>query len=62
MKSTIRSKLQFANAALAATLAGTGKYEGLQMGGTSVPLGSFPSIKPGTFQACNRQTGTYKLK
>ena len=22
----------------------------------------FPVIKPGTFQACNHQTGTYKLK
>jgi hypothetical protein len=26
------------------------------------PLGPFPVIKAGTFQDCNRQTGTYKLK
>jgi len=44
------------------TVAGTGKYEGMEMSGTLVPLGSFPFIKPGTFQACNHQTGTYKLK
>jgi hypothetical protein len=25
-------------------------------------MGPFPVIKPGTFQNCNRQTGTYKLK
>jgi hypothetical protein len=25
-------------------------------------LGQFPTIKPGTFQGCNRATGTYKLK
>lgn len=43
-------------------LAGTGKYEGLQMSGTFVDIGPFPVIKPGTFQACNHQTGTYKLK
>lgn len=43
-------------------LAGTGKYEGMQMTGAITPLGKFPSIKPGTFQACNHQIGTYKLK
>ena len=30
--------------------------------GTIEPLGPFPVIKAGTFQDCNRQTGTYKLK
>jgi hypothetical protein len=25
-------------------------------------LGPFPAIKPGTFQGCNHQSGTYKLK
>jgi hypothetical protein len=25
-------------------------------------LGPFPVIKAGTFQDCNHQTGTYKLK
>ncbi|MHC1949304.1 hypothetical protein IF803_33755 [Bradyrhizobium sp. UFLA06-06] len=43
-------------------LAGTGKYEGMVMAGTVEPLGSFPVIKDGTFQSCNHQTGTYKLK
>ncbi len=44
-------------------VAGTGKYEGMVTTGSTVqPLGPFPVIKPGTFQDCNRQTGTYKLK
>jgi hypothetical protein len=42
--------------------AGTGKYEGIVRTGTSVDIGQFPAIKPGTFQRCFRQTGTYKLK
>jgi hypothetical protein len=41
---------------------GTGKYEGMITSGTVEPLGPFPVIKEGTFQNCNRQTGTYKLK
>ena len=41
---------------------GTGKYEGMIAEGTVQPLGPFPTIKAGTFQNCNRQTGTYKLK
>ena len=41
---------------------GTGKYEGMIMAGTVEPLGPFPAIKDGTFQDCNHQTGTYKLK
>jgi len=43
-------------------VAGTGKYEGMVRSGITEPLGQFPSIKPGTFTACNRQTGTYKMK
>ena len=43
-------------------VAGTGKYEGMVMAGTVEPLGPFPAIKAGTFQDCNHQTGTYKLK
>ena len=43
-------------------IAGTGKYEGMVRSGITEPLGQFPSIKPGTFTACNRQTGTYKMK
>jgi hypothetical protein len=41
---------------------GTGKYEGMVSTGTTAPVGVFPVIKPGTFQNCNRQTGTYKMK
>jgi hypothetical protein len=41
---------------------GTGKYEGMVTTGTVEPLGPFPVIKAGTFQNCNHQTGTYKLK
>jgi hypothetical protein len=41
---------------------GTGKYEGMVTTGTVEPLGPFPVIKAGTFQDCNHQTGTYKLK
>jgi hypothetical protein len=43
-------------------LAGTGKYEGLVRTGGAESFGAFPTIKPGTFQGCNRGTGTYKLK
>jgi hypothetical protein len=43
-------------------VAGTGKYEGMGMAGTVEPLGPFRAIKDGTFQDCNHQTGTYKLK
>ena len=41
---------------------GTGKYEGMIATATVEPLGPFPTIKDGTFQDCNHQTGTYKLK
>ena len=42
---------------------GTGKYEGIVTTQTAFePLGPFPTIKDGTSQGCNRQTGTYKLK
>ncbi len=44
------------------SVAGTGKYDGMTTVATVVPLGPFPTIKPGTFQDCNHQTGTYKLK
>lgn len=43
-------------------ISGTGKFDGMVSSGTTTPLGPFPVIKPGTFQNCNRQTGTYKLK
>jgi hypothetical protein len=41
---------------------GTGKYDGMVASGKVMPLGPFPEIKAGTFQGCNHQTGTYKLK
>jgi hypothetical protein len=44
------------------TVAGTGKYDGMAMSATVEPLGPFPAVKEGTFQDCNHQTGTYKLK
>jgi len=43
-------------------VAGTGKYDGMTTDGTVQPLGPFPTLKEGTFQSCNHQTGTYKLK
>jgi hypothetical protein len=44
-------------------VAGTGKYEGIVTTQTAFePLGPFPTIKDGTGQSCNHQTGTYKLK
>lgn len=44
------------------TVAGTGKYDGMSTTTVVAPLGPFPIVKPGTFQDCNHQTGTYKLK
>jgi hypothetical protein len=41
---------------------GTGKYEGMSATSTVTNMGPFPTIKTGTFQECNHQTGTYKLK
>ncbi len=41
---------------------GTGKYEGMEASGTVKMLPAPPPAMPGTFQACNHQTGTYKLK
>lgn len=44
-------------------LAGTGKYEGMTITPSAVKaMGPFPTIKDGTFQGCNYQTGSYKLK
>ncbi len=43
-------------------LAGTGKYDGIVTIDQVQPLGPFPTIKPGTFQNCNHQFGTYKIK
>ena len=43
-------------------LEGTGPYKDMVSTGTAEALGKTGHIKPGTFQACNRQTGTYKMK
>ncbi|MBC5765753.1 hypothetical protein [Ramlibacter albus] len=43
-------------------LYGTGKYEGMMMTNSVAMIPPLKPAKPGTFQACNRQTGTYKLK
>ena len=43
-------------------IAGTGKFDGMVTNSKVDRLGPFPVIKPGTFQNCNHQTGTYKLK
>jgi hypothetical protein len=44
------------------TVAGTGKFAGISTEATVVSLGPLPTIKPGTFQNCNQQTGTYRFK
>ena len=42
---------------------GTGKYDGMVVSGNKYEaIGPFPTIKNGTTQTCNRQTGTYKIK
>jgi hypothetical protein len=41
---------------------GTGKYEGITRKGGIEDVGTFPSVKPGTVQGCDRGTGTYTLK
>lgn len=44
------------------TIAGTGKYEGMVITANVESQPMFPTVKPGTTQWCNHQTGTYKLK
>jgi hypothetical protein len=44
------------------TVAGTGKFEGIVIDATVTTLGPFPAAKPGTFQNCNHQVGTYRFK
>ena len=41
---------------------GTGKYEGMTAVSSVSMFPAFPVIKAGTFQGCNHQTGSYKLK
>jgi hypothetical protein len=44
------------------TVAGTGKFEGISTEATVTALGPFPTVKPGAFQGCNHQTGTFRFK
>lgn len=44
-------------------LAGTGKYDGMVLTGSTVKaIGSAPVLGTGTSEACNQQTGNYKLR
>jgi len=40
-------------------ISGTGKWKGVQGGGTNQTLGQTPQLRPGTFQGCNLGKGTY---
>jgi hypothetical protein len=41
---------------------GTGKYEGITRTGGIEPVGTFPSVKPGTIQGCDHNLGTYAMR
>ena len=44
-------------------IAGTGKYDGLELSGSTVKaIGPAAALKTGATEACNQQTGKYKLK
>lgn len=44
-------------------LVGTGKYDGMVLTGSTVKaIGPAPVLKTGTAEACNQQTGNYKLR
>jgi hypothetical protein len=43
-------------------LYGTGRYEGIESGGPYKTITEGKPIAPGTFQACDRSTGTFSLK
>ena len=58
----LSSFAQQGNSAVRTQIAGTGKYEGMEQSGDYMRAPAFPIVKPGTYQQCNRQTGTYKLK
>jgi hypothetical protein len=40
---------------------GTGKWEGIKGGGTNQEVATAKPIAPGTYQSCNRATGTFTL-
>jgi hypothetical protein len=43
-------------------LSGTGKYEGIEGGGTTKPLKQYPRISPAVGGACSHATGSYTIK
>jgi hypothetical protein len=43
-------------------VSGTGKYEGMTQTNKVEPFPPMKEAKAGTFQGCNRQSGTYKFK
>jgi len=43
-------------------LSGTGKYEGIEGGGTTKPLKQYPRLSPAVNAACAHATGTYTIR
>lgn len=43
-------------------LSGTGKYEGIEGGGTTKPLKQYPRLSPAVGGACAHATGSYAIK
>jgi hypothetical protein len=43
-------------------LAGTGKWEGIEGGGTGKPLAAYPRLSPTVTAGCGLATGTYTIK
>lgn len=43
-------------------LSGTGKYEGIEGGGTTKPLKQYPRLSPAVSGACAHATGTYTIR
>ncbi len=43
-------------------LAGTGKYEGIEGGGTTKPLKAYPRLSPAVGGSCSHATGTYTIR
>lgn len=60
-KRLVRFSIESDGKVVRESVVGTGKYEGMVTTGTVALIGPFPVIKPGTFQQCNHQKGTYKI-
>jgi hypothetical protein len=43
-------------------LSGTGKYEGIEGGGTTKPLKQYPRLSPAVSGACAHATGSYTIR